>query len=67
MKCLDCPLKYKGQTGRAFHTRYKEHIHAIRNNNSNSGYSNHILNTGHKYGTIADTMDIIKHREKENN
>jgi hypothetical protein len=38
MKCLDYPLKKKEQTGRAFHTRYKEHIQAIRNNNSNSGY-----------------------------
>jgi hypothetical protein len=64
MKCLDCPLKYIGQTGRIFHTRYKEHIHAIRNNNSNSGYSNHILNTGHKYGTITDTMDIIRTHRK---
>jgi hypothetical protein len=46
MKCLDCPLKYVGQTGRTFNTRYKEHIHAIRSNNVNSGYSNHI-----EYGT----------------
>jgi hypothetical protein len=37
MKSIDCPLKYIGQTGRAFHTRYKDHIEAIRNNNSNSG------------------------------
>jgi hypothetical protein len=54
MKCLDCLLKYIGQTGRTFQTRYKEHIHEIRNNNSKSGNSNHILNTGHKYGTIAE-------------
>jgi hypothetical protein len=40
--------------------RYKEHIQAIRNNNSSSGYSNHILNTGHTYGTVANTMDIIR-------
>jgi hypothetical protein len=40
MKCLDCPLKYIGQTGRTFNTRYKEHIHDIRSNNSNSGYLN---------------------------
>jgi hypothetical protein len=59
MKCLDCPLKYTGQTGRIFNTRYKEHIHAIRNNSSNSGYSNTILKTGHTYGTITDTMDVI--------
>jgi hypothetical protein len=59
LKCLDCPLKYVGQTGRTFKTRYKEHIHDIRSNNSNSGYSSHILNTGHTYGTITDTMEII--------
>jgi hypothetical protein len=44
MKCLDCPLKYVGQTRRMFNARYKEHVHAIRSNNSNSRYSNHILN-----------------------
>jgi hypothetical protein len=66
MKCLGCPFKYIGQTGSTFHTRYREHIHALRNNNSNSGYSNHILNMGHKYDTIADTMDIIKtHRKRK--
>jgi hypothetical protein len=43
MKCLDCPLKYVGQTGRTFKTRYKEHIHDIKSNSSNSGYSNHIV------------------------
>jgi hypothetical protein len=43
----DCPQKYKGQTGRTFNIRYKEHIETIGNNNGNSGYSNHILNTGH--------------------
>jgi hypothetical protein len=56
---MDCPLKYIGRTGRTFNTRYKEHIHDIRSNNSNSGYLNHILNTGHAFGTIMDTMDII--------
>jgi uncharacterized protein YegP (UPF0339 family) len=25
MKCLDCPLKYTGQTGRTSHTSYEEH------------------------------------------
>jgi hypothetical protein len=60
MKCLDCPLKCIGQTARTFTIRYKEHMQSIRNNNNNSGYSNHILNTGHTYGTINKTMDIIK-------
>jgi hypothetical protein len=60
MKCLDYSLKYVGQTGRKFNARYKERIHAIRSKNDNSGYSNHILSTGHTYGTITDTVDIIR-------
>jgi hypothetical protein len=67
MKCLDCPLKHIGQTGRAFHTRYKEHMQAIRSHNGNSGYSNHILNTGYTYGNISDTMDVIKTERKGKN
>jgi hypothetical protein len=49
-----------GQTGITFSARYKEHIHIIRNNSSNYRYSNHTLNTGHIYGTITDTMDVIR-------
>jgi hypothetical protein len=59
IKCLDCPMVYIGQTGRKFNTRYKEHTHDIRHNNGNTGYSEHILNTGHTYGTMENTMDII--------
>jgi hypothetical protein len=55
MKCLDCPLKYVGQTGRTFNALYKEHIQVVRTNNNNSGYSNHILNTGRTYDTASDT------------
>jgi hypothetical protein len=42
-----------------FNIRYKEHIRDIRTNNGNTGYANHILNTGHAYGPITDTMEII--------
>jgi hypothetical protein len=59
MKCLECPLKCTGQTGRRFSVRYKEHIQAIGNNINNSGYSDNILNTGHTYITIPYTMDIM--------
>jgi hypothetical protein len=47
MKCLDCLLKYTGQTGRTFNPRYEEHIQAIRSNCSKSSYLKHILNMGH--------------------
>jgi hypothetical protein len=36
----------------------------IVNNNSNSGYSNHILSTRHAYECITDTTNIIKTEEK---
>jgi hypothetical protein len=52
LKYFDYPQKYVGQTGRLFHTRYKGYIQAVRNNNSNSGYLNHILNTGQKYCSV---------------
>lgn len=57
---MERPLKYTGQTGQTFYTRYEEHIQVIRNSNSNSGYSNHILSTGDIYGCITDTMKIAK-------
>jgi hypothetical protein len=60
MKCRDCPLIYIGQTGRTFNTRYKEHICNTKCNNSNTGCSKHILDTGHSYDTIENTMDIIR-------
>jgi hypothetical protein len=64
MRDIDCPLKYMGQTGRIFQTRYKEHIQGIRNNIDNSGYSNRILNTGHACGNITDAMKVIKIEKK---
>jgi hypothetical protein len=38
----------------------RTHTEAVRNTNSNYGYSNHILNAGHAYGIMTDTMDVIK-------
>jgi hypothetical protein len=37
----------------------KEHIRSIRNNKDTTGYTHHILNTGHSYGPIDDTMEIV--------
>jgi hypothetical protein len=64
LKCKDCPLQYIGQTGRSFNTRYKEHVRAIKYNKETSGYARHILNSGHSYGSIDDTLDIIKIERK---
>jgi hypothetical protein len=53
-------LKYKGKTGRKSAIKNKEHIHAVRNNNGNSGYLNYKLNSGLTYGTIIDAITFIK-------
>jgi hypothetical protein len=64
IKCNSCPLKYIGQTGRNFRTRFKEHIHAIRTNKTTSKYAQHILETGHTYGKLEDTPNILLHENK---
>jgi hypothetical protein len=64
IRCMDCPLKYIGQTGRTLQTRYKEHIQAILYNNSNSRYLNHILSTGHAHGNMTNTMKVLKTEKK---
>jgi hypothetical protein len=64
LKCSSCPKTYIGQTGRSFKTRYKEHIQDIRNNRTKTGFSQHILNTGHQYNNMENCMNIIKIQEK---
>jgi hypothetical protein len=46
--------------GRTFNTRYKEHTYNIKSNNSNTGYSKRVLNTGHAYGTMEENMDVVR-------
>jgi hypothetical protein len=64
MKCMECTRQYTGQAGRPFKTRFKQHIRAIKHNSDTSTYAQHILNNGHTYGNINDTMDIIKITQK---
>jgi hypothetical protein len=64
MNCKDCELKYIGQTGRNFLTRYKGHIQALRTKNPNSKYAQHILDTQHTYSNIQETMDILHFERK---
>jgi hypothetical protein len=64
MACQDCELKYIGQTGRTFRTRYKEHIRDIKINRQKSRFAQHILNTTHNYGTMEQTMTILHPKKK---
>jgi hypothetical protein len=64
LNCLECPKRYIAQTGRTFKTRYREHIQAFQNNRPDTGYSRHILDTGHAYGNMENTMSIIRKTRK---
>jgi hypothetical protein len=45
-------------------TNYIVHLHPVAHCYFTSGYSNHILNTGHSYGNITNTMQITKIERK---
>ena len=49
-----------GQTSRNLNYRYREHISYIRNNDPQSAYAQHILQNLHEYGSITDTMSLLK-------
>jgi transposase-like protein len=66
LKCLDCPKKYIGQTGRTFKTRYKEHLQAIHNNRPDTEYSRPIFDSRHTYGNIEKTSTILRKAKREN-
>jgi hypothetical protein len=64
LKCQIYPGSYMGQTGWNFKTRYKEHIQDVRNTRSKTGFLHHILNTGHAYDSIENTLTILNTQGK---
>jgi hypothetical protein len=43
LKCMHRPLQHIDETGRSFHARYKEYIHAIKYNKDTSTYAHTFL------------------------
>ena len=41
--------------------RYSEYIRYIKNNDPQSAYAQHVLQNIHEYGTLTDTMSLLKH------
>ena len=60
LKCNTCNNVYVGQSGRYTNVRHKEYIRYIRTNNPLSAHALHILQSGHEYGTITDTLQLLK-------
>jgi hypothetical protein len=61
LSCKTCHRSYKGQTSRDLKSRFREHIHYIKNNDPRSAYAMQIFNCRHEYGNINDTMTLLKH------
>jgi hypothetical protein len=64
LTCMSCNKSSIGQTSRNLAQRYREHIRYIRNNDPQSAFAQHILRNAHEYGTITDTMTLLKRIHK---
>jgi hypothetical protein len=60
LTCNTCKLAYVGQTSQHLKLHFQEHIRYIRNNNPQSAYAQHILQNQHEYGTMDNTMTLLK-------
>jgi hypothetical protein len=55
---------YVGQTGRNFAARFNEHKIAFRTNSHSSKFAQHLVEQEHSFGTINDTMQVLKRQKK---
>jgi hypothetical protein len=59
LECIECNSKYVGQTGRSFHTRYKEHQREYNNNSKKSLYAKHLMEHKHIMQPIHMSMKVL--------
>jgi hypothetical protein len=55
---------YLGQTGTSFKTRSKELVSDIIHSREKSGYSQHILTTGHERAKDVNSLEVIEIQPK---
>jgi hypothetical protein len=57
--CPNCKMKYMGQTGRSFHTRFAEHFRDFKYANHKSKFAQHLLENNHSIGPIDSIMEVL--------
>jgi hypothetical protein len=57
-------MKYIGQTGRSFRTRFSEHFRDYKHNNYKSKFAQHLLDSGHSIGPIDNIMEVLYRTNK---
>jgi len=66
LTCNTSKMSYIGQTSRNINQRYGEPMRYIRSNGPQSAYAQHILQNLHEYGSIADTVSLLKSIHRTN-
>jgi len=64
LKCPDFNKVYVGQTGRSFQIRFNEHKNAFKTNSHTSNYAKHLNEHTHPFGSIQNTMQILRRHNK---
>jgi hypothetical protein len=57
-------MKYMGQTGRSFSTRFQEHLRDFKHGNGKSRFAWHLLENGHAISPMEEIMDTIHFTSK---
>jgi len=52
-------MKYRGQTGRSFNTRFREYLRGFKFGYGKSRFAQHVLQNGHAIGPTEDIMDTL--------
>ena len=64
---LTCNMRkmlYVGPNSRKLNQRYRENLLYVRNNDPQSAYAQHILQNLNEYGSVTDTMSLLKPTHK---
>jgi hypothetical protein len=64
LTCPVCNKAYVGQTARKFTVRFNEQKHALRANSHTSKFAQNLIEHNHSFGTIHNTMQILRHHRK---
>jgi hypothetical protein len=60
LRCNTCKLWYIGQTRRDLKVRHKEHVRYNIYIRPQSAYAVHIVDNTHEYGTLHETIKLLK-------
>ena len=57
--CPACNMKYTGQTGRPFKTRFQEHLRHLKDGSNKSKFVQHLLDNRHSTGPMNSIMETV--------